>query len=192
MTGKITRRTVARFHTVVSVESLRTHFVTPVTHPAWIAYALTIILPALGLVLAVALLIAVHSVEAVRADFLAIGTGPSGWALTCSRFVRALSTVPTGASVPALVAISSGWTRMFTGGSNVTRSARVLSGYVIARCIGNRTPFLTTVSEESVRAGVVTRGTGPSSRADAFTADRITRRVVVAGTYLVARLAVVA
>lgn len=81
---------------------------------------------------------------------------------------------------------------MFTGSSNVARSARVLSGYVIARRIGIRTPLLTSMSEESIRTRIVTRGTGPTTRADTITGDRIAGGVVVAGAYFVARFSVVA
>lgn len=192
MAGKVTRWAVARFHAVVPVETLRTHFVAPITHPAGIAYALAIILPALGLVLAVALLIAVNAVETSGTDFFAVGTGPSRRTLAGSCFVRAFSSVLTGASMSTLVAISSRRTRMFTGSSNVARSARVLSGYVIACRISIRTPLLTSMSEESIRTRVVTRGTSPATRTNTITGDWITGRIVVAGAYFVARFSVVA
>lgn len=191
MASKVARRTITRFHTVVSVEALRTNFVASIAHPAGITYALAIVLPALGLVLAVTLLIAVHSVESIRANFFAIGTGPSWRTLTRSGFMRALSSVLAGASVTTLVSIRSRWTRMFAGSSNITRSAGILSCNVIASCIGNRAPFLASMAKESIRTRFVTRRAGPTSRADAITGDRITGRVVVAGAYFVTRFSVV-
>lgn len=163
MAGKVTRWTIARFHTVIPVEALRTHFVAPVAHPTGITNALAIVLPALGFVLAVALLVAIHSVETIRADLFAIGTGPSRRTLARSRFMRALSTVLTGARVLTLVSVGSRGARMFTGGPNVARSAGILPGYMIARCVGYRTSFLASVSKESIRTRFVTRWAGPTA-----------------------------
>lgn len=135
MTGIITRWAITRLHTMISVESFWTHFVASITHPARIANALSIVLPALGFVLAVTLLITVHSVESIRTNFFTIGTGPAGWTLASSRFVRALSTILAGTIVTTFVAIRTGRARMFTGGSYITRPARVFPSNVIARCV---------------------------------------------------------
>lgn len=163
MAGKVTRWTIARFHTVVPIKSLRTHFVAPVTHPTGITDALAIVLPTLGFVLAVALLVAIHSVETVRADLFAIGTGPSRRTLTRSRFVRTLAAILTGTRVLTLVSVGSRGARMLAGGSNVARSAGIFPGYVIARCIRHRASFLASVSEESIRTRFVTRWAGPTA-----------------------------
>lgn len=163
MAGKVTRWTIARFHTVISVEALWAHFVAPVAHPTGITDALAIVLPTLGFVLAVALLVAIHSVETIRADLFAIGTGPSRRALTRSCFVRTFSTILTGARVLTLVSVGSRGARMLAGGPNIARSAGIFPGYMIACCIGHRTSFLASVSKEAIRTRFVTRWAGPTA-----------------------------
>lgn len=159
-------RTVARLHAVVAVEAFRTHLVAAISHPTGKADALTIILPAFGVVLAATLLATVRSVESVRAHRLTVGPGPSRRALAHSRFMRTFATVLAGTLQTALRPVRIRGTGMFTRRSNVTRPAGVLSGYVIAGGVavhGPGTAFLATVTEESIRTGLVTVRTGPAT-----------------------------
>lgn len=158
--------TVARLHAVISVEAFRTYLVAPVAHPSGKADALTIILPAFGIVLAAALLATVWSVESVGAHRLTVGSGPSRRTLANSRLVRTFATIFAGTLQAALRPVGIRRTRMFARSSDVTRSAGILSGYVITGGIavhGSRTTFLATMTEESIRTGFITVRSGPAA-----------------------------
>lgn len=164
--NEISGRAVARFHAVISVEPFRTNLVAPISHPARFTDALAIILPTFGIILAAALLATVRSVESVGTHSLAVGTGPSRRTLTHSRLVRTFATIFAGTLQTTLRPVSIRRTRMLTRSSNVTRSAAVLSGYVITSGITvhrPRTTLLAAMPKESIRTGLVTICSGPAT-----------------------------
>lgn len=163
--NEITGRAVARFHAVIAVKSFRTHLVAPVSHPARFTDALAIILATLGIILAATLLTAVRPVESVGTHSLAVGTGPPRRTLTHSRLVRTFATVFAGTLQATLRPVGIRRTRMLTRCSNVTRSAAVLSGYVITGRIAVHRPraaLLAAMAKESIRTGLVTISAGPA------------------------------
>lgn len=195
MAGKVTRWTLARPHAVIPVESFRTNLVTAVTHPTGIANALSIVLPTASVVLTVTFLTTVGTVESIRTNLLTIGSSPPGWTLAQPSFMGTFPTILTGAVQPTFDSVRTERTRVLTGGPDVTRPAGVLPGDVVAgrisRSLRVRAPFHATVTEESLRTGIVTGRSGPASGADTIASDRIARRIVVAGADFIARFAVV-
>lgn len=182
MANEITGGAVARFHAMITVESFRTHFVAPIAHPAGKTNALAIVLSTFGIIFATALLTTVRSVETVGANCLAVGAGPPRRTLAHASFVRAFTAIFAGTLQTALRTVCIRRARMFTRGSNVTRSTAVLSGYVIASGIAVHRPwatFLAAMTKESVRTGLITIRSGPAPRADAFPSDWIAGRIVV-------------
>lgn len=167
MTHKVpSTGTVARLHAVITVETFRTYLVAPIAHPTGQTNTLTIILPTFGVVLAAALLATVRSVESVGAHRLTVGSGPSRRTLAHSRLVRTFATIFAGTLQTTLRPVGIRRTRMFTRGSDVTRSAGILSGYVITGGIavhGPRTSFLTAMTEESIRTGFIAVWSGPAT-----------------------------
>lgn len=156
---------VARFHTVIAVEAFRTYLVAAISHPTGKADALSVVLPALGVILATALLATVWPVESVGTHCFTVGPGPSRRTLTHARFMRTFATIFAGTLQTTLRPVGIRRAGMFTRGSNVTRSAGVLSGYVIAGRIAMHRPratFLTAMTKESIRTGFIAISTGPA------------------------------
>lgn len=164
--NEISSRTVARFHAVITVEPFRTHLVASVSHPAGKADALAIVLSTLGFVFAAALLTTVWSVESVGTYRFAVGTGPPGRTLAHSRLVRTFAAIFAGTLQTTFRSVRIRRTGMFTRGSNIARSAAILSGYVITGGIavhGSRATFLAAMAKESIRTGLITVCAGPAT-----------------------------
>lgn len=156
---------VARFHTVIAVEAFRTYLVAAISHPTGKADALSVVLPALGVVLATALLATVWPVESVGTHRFTVGPGPSRRTLTHARFMRTFATIFAGTLQTTLRPVGIRRAGMFTRGSDVARSAGVLSGYVIAGRIAMHRPratFLTAMTKESIRTGFIAISTSPA------------------------------
>lgn len=166
---------------MIAVIPLWARFGTFSTHPARCATAVAIVRRAFASVLARAMLTAVHPIHPFRTWRLTVLTVPARKALTRTCHVMTFSTVFALAVVNTVQSISTRWTRMLASQAQVSRSADVLAGDVIARHVFLHifwTLFLTSHTVPPFFTGFGAVKTFPASSANASACFRIARAII--------------
>lgn len=162
---------------------------------ARIAIAKAIVLPALGRMLALARLAAVHAKVALRTLLIASRPLKPGHTLALAVHVIALAAVLALAPLGATGAKRARRTRMLARLPNVAGPAHVQAGHMVARAVrvGRDGALLLAAQPEGAGcARLRAIDAGPAAAADALAGERIARGVVQAAALVLAALAVAA
>lgn len=135
-------------------------------------------------ILAVAGLRAVPSMEAFRTLVLASGTVASRRTVTASLY-RIASGFSLTLTVECTVqSVFPSWTRLFTGCSGEPEVASARTGHRVAVAVAASAFFLTTGSEFSFRAHLITGDSGEARRTTALSGQLVAFATVLAGANL--------
>lgn len=189
MTDEVVGLALTRFKAIQSKVALRASVLAEVAHQSGRTDAMSVVLPTSRLILALAVVLAIGSVFALGTCLGTLATCPSGRTITLARHIGTLSAMPAIALVRTTFAVPPLSARVLTRSPNITRRTFQRARNMVT-LLGNillhATLALAILSIESFWANLVAHVAQIPGRAMAFTGGLITRRVILAVTFLLA------